>query len=153
MLFRSLTIKPQRMLHLAQIGFGTATELADVIVRETGLSFRMAHNIVGVVVRSTLESGKTALAITSLDLDRACQQLFGHALNIANDVVQKSLDPMQNIRSRTITGGPAPATVLNMVSRRTLRLGKDMDAIAAIQMRVTDATKRLLAAADALVKG
>ena len=60
---------------------------------------------------------------------------------------------MQNIRSRTITGGPAPATVLNMVSRRTLRLGKDMDAIAAIQMRVTDATKRLLAAADALVKG
>ena len=150
---RTLTIKPQRMLHLAQIGFGTATELADVIVRETGLSFRMAHNIVGVVVRSTLESGKTALAITSLDLDRACQQLFGHALNIANDVVQKSLDPMQNIRSRTITGGPAPATVRNMVSRRTLRLGKDMDAIAAIQMRVTDATKRLLAAADALVKG
>ncbi len=142
------TIKPARMLHLAEIGFGSATELADVIVRETGLSFRMAHNIVGFVVRETLEAGKTALAITAADLDRASESLFGHKLGITSEIVEKSLNPMENIKLRTITGGPAPGTVQDMVHRRRMRLMHDVNTVAGVERRVADATARLLGEAE-----
>jgi argininosuccinate lyase len=145
---KTTTLKPQRMLHLAEIGFGSATELADVIVRETGLSFRMAHNIVGFVVRETIEAGKTALAITAADLDRASEQLFGQKLGITPEIVRKSLDPMENVRLRTVAGGPAPRTVQDMVRRRRMRLIYDINAVAYVRKRVAAATRRLLAEAE-----
>ena len=39
-------------------GFTTATELADTIVRETGIPFRTAHQIVGMLAK---EGGKPTL--------------------------------------------------------------------------------------------
>jgi len=141
---RTATVRPEKMRHLAEIGFGTATELADVIVRETGLSFRMAHNIVGEVVRETLESKRTALAITSADLDRAGENLFGRPLGIDAEIIRKALDPMENVRLRTVTGGPAPAIVRDMVSRRQGQLERDRSGTAALRARIVDATTRLL---------
>jgi argininosuccinate lyase len=147
---QTAVVRPERMRHLAEIGFGTATELADVIVRESGLSFRMAHNIVGVVVRETIEAGKTALAITAADLDRAAQTLFGKPLGIAPDVIRKALDPVENVRLRTVTGGPAPAVMREMIARRNGALERDCAEVSALQRRIDDATDRLLAAAEKL---
>jgi argininosuccinate lyase len=147
---QTATVHPARMLHLAEIGFGTATELADVIVRETGLSFRMAHNIVGTVVRETIEAGRTALTITSADLDRASETLFGKRLGIDSEIIKKSLDPTENIRLRTVTGGPAPDAVHEMLNRRLRQLEDDRDGIAAVRKQIDDATNRLLGAAKHL---
>ena len=145
---RTATVRPEKMRHLAEIGFGTATELADVIVREAGLSFRMAHNIVGAVVRETIESKRTALTITPADLDHAAESLFGRPLGINPEIIRKALDPMENIRLRTVTGGPAPTVVRDMVSRRRGQLERDCAGIAASRARIADATKRLLEAAQ-----
>ncbi|MGH7043195.1 MAG: argininosuccinate lyase, partial [Acetobacteraceae bacterium] len=64
----AITVFPERMAEFAATGYGTATELADVIVRETGLSFRMAHNIVAVVVAEAIAAGRTANEIQSREL-------------------------------------------------------------------------------------
>jgi argininosuccinate lyase len=102
----TLTLRPEVMRRSAEIGFGTATELADVIVRETGLSFRMAHNIVGRVVR-------------------------------------KALDPAENLKTRDVTGGPAPVRMAEMLDRREATLARDLSAIAAITQRIADADTEL----------
>ena len=149
---RTATVRPERMRHLAEIGFGTATELADVIVRETGLSFRMAHNIVGEVVRETIASKRTALAITPADLDQVAESLFGRPLGIKPEIIRQALDPMENVRLRTVTGGPAPAVVRDMVSRRRGQLERDCAGIAASRASIADATKRLLEAAQRVAK-
>jgi len=138
---RTLTVRTERMRHLADIGFGSATELADVIVRETGLSFRMAHNVVGTVVREAIEAGRTAITITSADLDRASQSLFGKSLAIDADIVRTEPDPGENIRLRTIVGGPA--NVSDMVKHREHSLAADRSAVAAMRSRIDDATQRL----------
>ena len=80
--FAGLTLRPERMARAAAEGFGSATELADVIVRESGMSFRMAHNVVALVVRDALAAGLPADAIRSADLDRAATALFGKPLAI-----------------------------------------------------------------------
>jgi len=141
---KTLTVRPEVMRRAAEVGFGTATELADIIVRETGMSFRMAHNVVGRVVRETIEAGRTAVEITSADLDAAAQALFGRDLGIAEDEVRKALDPAENLKTRTVTGGPAPERMAEMLARRHASLAADREAI--------EATKRRIAAADAALE-
>src|SRR3954462_7114901 len=114
------------MKRSAEIGFGTATELADIIVRETGLSFRMAHNVVGRVVRETIEAGRIAADITTSDLDTASQALFGHTLGIPESKVETALDPTENLKTRTVTGGPAPERMTDMLARRKTGLDHDI---------------------------
>jgi argininosuccinate lyase len=139
----TLTVHPAAMRHSAEIGFGTATELADIIVRETGLSFRMAHNIVGRVVRETIEAGRPAVAITAADLDQASRALFGDGISIAEDTVRTALDPAENLKLRTVTGGPAPERMLDMLARRSDALSKDAEAVAQVRTRIADAAKEL----------
>lgn len=147
----TMTVRPARMRHLAEIGFGTATELSDVIVRETGLSFRMAHNIVGKVVREVIEAGRTALDIDADALESASQSLFGRALGISNEVVRNALDPMENIRLRTIVGGPAPVRMQEMVARRATALELDDGTVRATVDRTARADERLESMVAALI--
>ena len=149
----TMSVNPAKMRHAAAIGFGTATELADVIVRETGLSFRKAHNIVGRVVRETIEAGEPATAITSTDLDEAATALFGAPLGIDAAIVTRALDPDQNIASRTVTGGPAPVAVEAMIEARLRDLDTDRRVLGDRRDAVTAAEQGLRSAARALIQG
>ena len=42
-----LQVQPERLKESSGTGFSTATELADSLVRITGMPFRTAHRIVG----------------------------------------------------------------------------------------------------------
>jgi argininosuccinate lyase len=139
----TLTVRPAVMRHSAAIGFGSATELADVIVRETGMSFRKAHNIVGRVVREAIETGKPATAIVSRDLDSAAQALFGAPIGIGAQAVTNALDPDANIRVRTGIGGPAPDTVRAMICDRPATLDNDEATLARVSDRIATATSKL----------
>jgi argininosuccinate lyase len=122
---RTITVRPEVMRKSAEAGFGTATELADVIVREANLSFRMAHNIVAAVVRDTVEAGKSAMDITTEQLDQAALALFDRKLNIPADVVAQALDPLGNVTLRKVVGGPAPENLREMLGARRNALAGD----------------------------
>ncbi|MDB5374038.1 MAG: argininosuccinate lyase, partial [Belnapia sp.] len=151
--FAQLSLRPARMAQAAAAGFGTATELADVIVREAGLSFRMAHGVVAVVVRDALAAGRDAEAITAADLDAAAQGLFGQTLGIRPAAVAQALDPAENIRSRTVLGGPAPVEVARMLAARDAALRQDTAAVAAIEARIGAARARCFTLARAMTEG
>ncbi len=142
-----ITLRPERMARAAAEGFGTATELADVIVRETGLSFRMAHNVVALVVRDALEAGRHADSIEAADLDLAAATLFGRPLGIRAEAVRQALDPAANIGGRTVQGGPAPARMAEMLAARREALRRDAAATASVQARIGAAKERCFAQA------
>lgn len=145
----TMHVRREMMARSAADGYGTATELADVIVRETGLSFRMAHNIVGRVVREAIEAGKTAPEITSADLDRAAAALFQRKLAIAPDAVRRALDPAENLRSRTVVGGPAASEMNRMLDGRQAVLASASSEHAAFVSRLAAAESSLIAEARA----
>ncbi|MCB4820673.1 argininosuccinate lyase [Roseicella aerolata] len=148
--FAGLTLRPEPMARAAAEGFGTATELADVIVRESGLSFRMAHNVVALVVREALEAGRSAETLRGADLDRAAEALFGRPLGIPEEAVAQALDPAANIRARTVQGGPAPAEMARMLEARSGALVRDAAAAEGIARRVAAARDRCFALAREL---
>jgi argininosuccinate lyase len=135
----TLKIRPDVMRRSAEIGYGTATELADIIVRSAGVSFRMAHNVVGRVVREALEAGKTADQLTTHDIDDAAEALFGRRFAIPAEEVQEALDPLENVRSRKVTGGPAPERMREMIADRQTRLKEELSELAAVRARIETA--------------
>lgn len=150
---QTMEVRPDVMAESAAVGFGTATELADAIVRETGMSFRIAHNIVGALVRATLEAGKVATDITVADMDRASVAVTGEPLGLGAKAVREALDPAFNIRTRTVTGGPAPRLVKTMAAARRKALSADRTSLRRVQNRVDKAEAALTAEAKAFVKG
>ena len=100
----TMKVKKERMNEASYIGFTTATELADTIVRTTGIPFRTAHHIVGSVA-------KTGKAPTLSALNEISSKIIHEKLSdkgLSEKDVQQALDPMGNVRKRSVSGGPAP---------------------------------------------
>ncbi len=104
----SVKFNQVRGAELAGANFSTATELADLMVRENQLPFRVAHQIVGRVVNIALEEDLKPGEINSQLLDQISQEVTGEALNIEDELVKKALDPLEVVKSREVPGGPAP---------------------------------------------
>ncbi len=109
----TMQVKADVMRGKAEMGFTTATELADTIVRETGVSFRTAHQIVGILTRG---GGRTLKHI-----DAISEKVIGKRLSelgLSQKSVDVALNVMSNVKTRKIRGGPAPEETVRMIKIR-----------------------------------
>jgi argininosuccinate lyase len=99
-------------------GFSTATEIADSLVRITGMPFRTAHSIVGRIAAS---GGRPVLA----DLDRIALEMAGYEVShkgFSQQDLERALDTRSNVALRSNTGGPAPQETERMIKERWERI-------------------------------
>ncbi|WP_292366205.1 argininosuccinate lyase [Methanoculleus sp. UBA208] len=116
----SAAFDTERMGAEAGRGFSTATELADVLVREYGLAFRTAHRIVGRAVRH----GSLDLAT----LEDAAREAAGISVvepGMTQEKIDSVLDPRHAVAVRSIVGGPAPAAVAVQLAEQKGLLARD----------------------------
>ncbi|MBY4897330.1 argininosuccinate lyase [Cupriavidus sp. AU9028] len=125
-----------RMLDRARRDFSSATDLADTLVRDAGMSFREAHHVVGAVVREALDRDLPAFAIDSDMVDRAARQHTGRGAQLAPEVVARCLDPVRGVAARIAAGGPAPVLVREQVATQRAELARERQAIEALRMEV-----------------
>jgi argininosuccinate lyase len=104
-----LKANPARMAAAAGVGYATATDLADWLVRRLAMPFRQAHHVAGQAVK--LAEGK---GVELADLSLA--ELQGLEPGIAKDVYDV-LTPLASASSRTSFGGTAPERVRGEVAR------------------------------------
>lgn len=104
----SIEVNRERAAELAKSNFATATELADILVREKNMPFRTAHQIVGRMVTEALDNNVSIDDIDSKFLDNVAIDLFNKPLELDNDIIKKALDPLENIKTRTVAGGSSP---------------------------------------------
>jgi len=109
----SMTVKRDNLLRAAVMGYSTATDLADYLVRQ-GVPFRDAHEIVGKAVRLAIDTDRD---LSQIDLDEF------RKLNpaIGKDVYQ-TLTVEGSLKARNHLGGTAPGQVRKAVSRARARL-------------------------------
>ncbi|MEO5860475.1 MAG: argininosuccinate lyase [Pyrinomonadaceae bacterium] len=93
--------------------FIAVTELADTIVRNEGLSFRIAHKIVGTCVRAAIDAGSE---ITFEMLQSAAKETAGRELNMTDADLAAAVSPENFVNIRTIYGGVAPSETKRAVS-------------------------------------
>ena len=133
-----LAVQEERMAEQAPRGFTTATELADTIVRETGLPFRTAHTIVAALAADLTdeawkslgdEDSEKAFVATILQrIDELALNSVGQKLSakgLSEKKVKETLEVATNVRKRRVKGGPAKKEVRRMLTRRKADLEKE----------------------------
>lgn len=135
----TMKLKKETMRLASNTGFMTATELADTIVLATGIPFRTAHHIVG----SIAKTGKTP---TLPALDEISLKILGEKLSdrgLSEKAVKEALDPMLNIRKRTVQGGPAPVETKRQIAVIKKKLAENMNDIKLIHKKINKAKEKL----------
>ncbi len=148
----TLSIDEDLMRDRAGAHFTQASELADTLVRENGISFRTAHRIIGTVVREALAAGRKPGDIDTAMIDDAAMTVTGRPMGLAADVLRRALDPVEIVRARKVVGGTAPAAVEASLRNRAARLVQDQEWLAGRQAAVAAARARLEEAVDALLR-
>jgi argininosuccinate lyase len=105
---RDLKPNPEAMRRAATVGYSTATDLADWLVRRLGLPFRDAHHVTGAVVRKA-----EALGVQLAELPLAEMQDVEPRIT---EEVKSVLTVEQSVASRTSLGGTAPDNVRKAVA-------------------------------------
>ena len=113
------TFNLERLRERARGSFLTVTELADTLVRQTGISFHHAHGMVSAAVRRAPSAAPNALAQDLL------QQPTAAGLPITLSELQHALDPDYFIAVRKVVGGPAPDALQPELQRAAAQLQRD----------------------------
>jgi len=104
-----------RMRQAAELGYATATDLADWLVTEADIPFREAHHITGAAVKRAEAEG---VALDQLPLD-VLQEIDQRI----DDRVFAALSVDASIAARSSYGGTAPEQVRQQVARARAALG------------------------------
>lgn len=131
------------MLHKARTDFSTATDLADALVRESDLSFREAHHVVGAVVRQALDASLPASDITAEMVNAAATEQTGRPICLSEQSVRLCLDPAYSLESRSAKGGPAPSLVVLRIAQQRDELHKAQERAMRTRQMVADSRTRL----------
>ena len=148
----TLGINRELMGERAGAHFTQASELADTLVREKGISFRTAHRVMGTVVRKALAAGKKPFEIDTAMIDDAAIEVTGKPLGLSVEVLRRALDPIEIVRARNVVGGTAPAAVEASLANRVAQLAKDTGSLDRKQSDVAASRQRLERAVEALLR-
>jgi argininosuccinate lyase len=150
---RTAEPEAERLLDRARQNYSTATDLADMLVRDAGMDFRTAHHVAGGVVRMLMDRGLGAHEATPAMVDAASQDVAGRAAGLREAQLAQALDPTQAVASRTLPGGTAPAEVRRMVQAMQASLAQDVSRTRGWRKQLADAASLRGGAVEALAAG
>ena len=104
-----------RMRAAAELGYATATDLADWLVRQADIPFREAHHITGAAVRLAESRGAALDALSLADLQAIDSRI--------DERVFAALSVDASVASRASYGGTAPDQVKARVAEARVALG------------------------------
>ncbi len=124
-MIESMKVSKDKMLKLTVNSWAQAADLAALLVQEKGLSWRIAHQIIGVMVRLSEEDNLPPGYPTTELLDRASNLFLGKSLNVNEEFLRRGLDPEIAISTRTATGSPGPKEMKNQITNSKKLVGND----------------------------
>jgi argininosuccinate lyase len=109
------TFRTERMRAAAELGYATATDLADWLVREAGIPFREAHHITGAAVKLAEGRGAALDQLPLADLQAIDPRIDAR--------VFAALSVEASVAARSSYGGTAPQQVRARVAEARVALG------------------------------
>jgi argininosuccinate lyase len=107
-ILRNSTFNKQILYERCKKGFSTVTELADILVRNHGISFRKAHKVISQYVRNLSEQDKDVLDGSAEQLREVVLDVTGSTISLVEREYQDAIDPFHFVNIRNVVGGPSP---------------------------------------------
>ena len=111
------TFRTERMRAAAELGYATATDLADWLVRQANIPFREAHHITGSAVKLAESRGVALDALPLANLQAIDARI--------DSQVFAALSVEASVAARASHGGTAPAEVRKRVAEARIALGME----------------------------
>ncbi|MEZ4661122.1 MAG: hypothetical protein R2911_26530 [Caldilineaceae bacterium] len=122
--FETLELNAEHLAARAGHGFTTATELADALVRQSGLPFRQAHKVTAALVQNAVRDGLQTAALELPHLQTAARAVLGHEVNLSAAQFAQALDPRRFVESRTGIGGVSPLATGQLLQNQSDQLAQ-----------------------------
>ena len=123
----TVTFNTERCLELAGANFATATDLADIMVRERKIPFRTAHQIVGRIVNEAVAEGVNPSEIDGAYVDNVAEELGFEKLGLDDELIHNALNPIENVKIRNVPGGPSPEMVQLAIDNMNIFLDNEFE--------------------------
>lgn len=146
-----LNLSHDLMRERAGMYWAQATEIAGALVREQGLPWRTAHQIVGIMVRICEDRHIAPKAVTPALINEAAVLYMDKPVRLSEAALKEALDPEAAVRKRTLYGGPAPSEVRKRLAEYETVLANDRARLASARAPVDSGKVRLEAAIDKLL--
>ena len=146
-----IEVKRDRMHELASSHWAVAPDIASAVVREKGLSWRIAHQCVGTMVRFAHERGLQPRDATPELLDEAAIEYWGKPIGLSPEALMSALDPTNAVKARKLYGGPAPEQTEARAAEARQRVETDQASIDERERRLMEAEQFLEAGIDAML--
>ena len=145
----TLIVHKDRMAERAGEGGTTASNLADTLVRELGLSYRAAHHAVGRFVRVRLERNLPLTGVRASEF----HEMAGLAdqPRLSDEQLAVALDPAGFVRRCRTPGGVAPEEVARLHAAAVERLGESRARLEARIAALNSAERKRAAAIAAIL--
>ena len=118
----NVKVNPERMLAVIRESYIASTELANQMVRDYGLDYRTAHEIIHEFVVSSREHGIPATQAKASMLEEAAQKVVGRKIGMSDARLRELLDPAHFVKVTNSKGGVAPEEMARMIADRREKL-------------------------------
>lgn len=148
------TLKVDRgpMLSRTANSWAQSADLTAALVREKGLPWRMAHQIVGIMVRLAEEQGIEPQDATPALLDRAAVLFLGKPVSLSKENMAQAMDPKACLQARQVTGSPGPREMRRQLAASRRLLARHEERLQGRRQQLEEAARRLEQAIDAIVE-
>ncbi|MDY3822827.1 MAG: argininosuccinate lyase [Eubacteriales bacterium] len=147
----TMKFNTEHMLAVTSDNFSTVSELANAMVRHSGLSFRQAHSVVGRIVRHLLDNNETPSKITPEMVHSCAEEVLGKGLDMTPEQIYAALQPIPNAMARVHTGAPGKAAVEKQLELLEKQLEEDKALNAAREEAIAGARENLEKMIDRLI--
>jgi len=139
----ALRVDPERALDELNSDWTASQELADILMREHQLPFRVGHHFASGVVSYARENGVKPLDFPYDEAQRIYTEVVTaedpeqpHDLPMSEAEFRAALDPKAIVKNRATRGGPQPAEMKRMLAEARTRLEQQDDWIASKRERI-----------------
>jgi argininosuccinate lyase len=139
-----LSFNKDKMIKEGNDEFLMATDVADYLASEKGLTFRKAHKLVGKAVKRALEGLNFDFAIV--------EEAKALGINISKDEIKEILNARRAVEKRKVEGGPSKELVSKMIEHRTVILDCILGWLNLERERLSKANENLMIMVKKLIK-
>ncbi len=146
-----LKVNKDLMEERAGAYWAQATDVAGMLVREKGLPWRTAHQVVGILVHLSYSRNIRPREVTPELLDEASLTYTGQPAGISAEQLRAALDPVASVARRTLYGGPGPTEVRARMAEYEAAHRHNVQATEQALAKVRSGLAELERAMDALI--
>ena len=148
-ILKNLNVNPERALEEINLDWSASQELADVLMRNYGVPFRLGHHFASEMVGYARMNGLTPKTFPYAEAQRIYREVVAGHLSLPAELpmpeteFRSTMNPVDIVNNRAVKGGPQPSEMQKLFEMQSEMLRRDVAWATNNRQRLDKAESRL----------